>query len=223
MITAFPDVLIKILFVLILGTSLLIIMQKTLFSLISVYGIQSFMIGLISFMLYLKTGSNVLLALAVITLITKVIVIPYMLNRVITESSLKRDADFRYLTPVGAMLAGIILVFGVYVSFSRVFLLSHDNLFFLGAVIGVSLTLIGMLVVFSRKKVVTKTMGYLTMENGILLFSLFMAELPFIIELLIIVDLIIFILLATILAFGIDSTEEDFHRRLDIFKSWFRK
>jgi hydrogenase-4 component E len=80
-----------------------------------------------------------------------------------------------------------------------------------------------MLVVFSRKKVVTKIVGYLVMENGILLFSLFMAELPFIIELMIIVDLIIFILLATILAFGIDSTEEAFHRRLNIFTTWFRK
>jgi hydrogenase-4 component E len=223
MMTVFPDVLIKILFVLILGTSALIIMQKTLFSLISIYGIQSFMIGLISFMLYFKTGSYILLALAVITLITKVIIIPYMLNRVITDSSFKRDADFRYLTPVGAIMVGIILIFGVYNSFSRVFLLSQDNLFFLGAVIGVSLALMGMLVIFSRKKVVTKTVGYLTMENGILLFSLFMAELPFIIELLIIVDLIIFILLATILSFGIESTEEDFHRRLNIFTSWFRK
>ena len=65
--------------------------------------------------------------------------------------------------------------------------------------------------------------GYLTMENGILLFGLFMAELPFIIELLIIVDLIIFILLATILAFGIESTEEDFRRKLNIFTGWFKK
>jgi hydrogenase-4 component E len=80
-----------------------------------------------------------------------------------------------------------------------------------------------MLVIFSRKKVVTKTVGYLVMENGILIFSLFMAELPFIIELLIIVDLIIFILLATILSFGIESTEEDFHRKLNIFSTWFRK
>jgi hydrogenase-4 component E len=223
MMTVYPEVLIKILFVLILGTASLIIIQKTLFSLFSIYGAQSLMIALIALILFVQTGSYVLLALALITVVTKVIVIPYMLNRVRVDSSLKRDGEFRYLTPVGAILAGIGLIFSVYNSFFQVFQLSQDNLFFLGAVIGVSLSLIGMLVIFSRKKVVTKIVGYLTMENGILLFSLFLAELPFIIELLIIVDLIIFIVLATILAFGIDSTEEDFHRRLNVFSSWFRK
>jgi hydrogenase-4 component E len=223
MMSVYPEVLIKILFVLILGTASLIIMQKTLFSLFSIYGAQSCMIALIALLLFIQNRSYVLLALALITIITKVIVIPYMLNRVRIDSSLKRDGEFRYLTPVGAILVGVALIFGVYNSFFQVFKLSQDNLFFLGAVIGVSLGLIGMLVIFSRKKIVTKIVGYLTMENGILLFSLFMAELPFIIELLIIVDLIIFIVLATILAFGIDSTEEDFHRRLNIFSSWFRK
>ena len=219
----YPEVLIKILFVLILGTASLIIMQKTLSSLFSIYGVQSFMIALISLILFVQTGSYVLLALAIITLITKVIIIPYMLNRVRVDSSIKRDAEFRYLTPVGAILVGIAIIFCVYNSFFQVFKLSQDNLFFLGAVIGVSLSLIGMLVIFSRKKVVTKIVGYLTMENGILLFGLFMAELPFIIELLIIVDLIIFTVLATILAFGIESTEKEFHRRLNIFSPWFRK
>ncbi len=219
----YAEVLIKILFVLILGTASLIIMQKTLSFLFSLYGVQSLMIALISFVLFWQTGSYVLLTLALVTLVTKVLIIPYMLNRVRVDSSLKRDGDFRYLTPVGAILVGIALIFLVYYAFSNVLLPSQGSLFFLGAVIGVSLGLIGMLVVFSRKKVVTKIVGYLTMENGILIFSLFMAELPFIIELLIIVDLIILIVLATILAFGIDSTEEDFHRRLDIFSSWFRK
>jgi hydrogenase-4 component E len=219
----YPEVLIKILFVLILGTASLIIMQKTLSALFSTYGAQSFMIALISLILFLRSGAYVLLALAVITVITKVLIIPFMLNRVRADSSLKRDGEFRYVTPVAAILVGVALTFLVYNSLSQVLTLSQDNLFFLGAVIGVSLALIGMLVIFSRKKVVTKIVGYLTMENGILLFSLFMAELPFIIELLIIIDLIILVVLATILAFGIDSTEEDFHRRLNMLHTWFRR
>ncbi len=217
------DILIKILFVVILGTASLIIMQKTLSYLFSMYGVQSLMIALISLLLFKETGSYVLLALAVITIITKVLIIPYMLNKVRRDSNLKRDSEFRYVTPVAAILIGVALIFAVYNSFYRVFQLSQDNLFFLGAVIGVSLALIGMLVVFSRKKVVTKIVGYLVMENGILIFSLFMAELPFIIELLIIVDLIIFIVLSTILAFGIESTEEEFHRKLNVFTQWWKR
>jgi hydrogenase-4 component E len=216
-------VLIKIFFVVVLGTASLIIMQKTLASMFSIYGLQSFVIALMALILYFQTGSGILLALAVVTIITKVIIIPYMLNRVRKDSGLQRDGEFRYLTPVGAILVGIGIIFVIYNAFRKVLPLSQDNLFFLGAVIGASLALIGMLVIFSRKKTVTKTVGYLVMENGILIFSLFMAELPFIIELLIIVDLIIFILLATILAFGIESTEEDFKRKLNIFAGWFKK
>jgi hydrogenase-4 component E len=215
------ETIIKILFVLVLLSASFIIMQKTLSALFTIYRVQSLMIALIAVVLFIKNGGYVLLALAILTVITKVLIIPYMLNRVRFGSEVKRDGEFRYLTPVAAIVVGIALVFLVYNSFFQVFQLSQDNLFFLGAVVGVSLSLIGMLVVFCRKKVVTKTVGYLTMENGILLFSLFMAELPFIIELLIIVDLIIFILLATVLAFGIDSTEEAFHNRLNIFTARF--
>ena len=216
-------VLIKVLFVVVLGTASLIIMQKTLRSMFSIYAVQSFIIAIIALVLFIQERSAVLLALAIITLITKVIIIPYMLNRVRKDSGLKRDGDFRYLTPVAAILVSIAVIFVVYNSFRSIAQLSQDNLFFLGAVIGVSLALMGMLVIFSRKKVVTKTVGYLVMENGILIFSLFMAELPFIIELMLIVDLIIFILLSTILAFGIESTEEDFKRKLNVFSGLFRK
>ena len=219
----YSEIIIKILFVLILGTASLIIMQKTLSSLFSIYGTQSLLIALISLILFIQTGSYILLSLAILTIITKVIIIPHMLNRVRIDSGLKRDGEFRYMTPVGAILLGIALIFGVYNLFHQVYQLSQDNLFFLGAVIGASLNLIGMLVIFSRKKVVTKTVGYLVMENGILLFSLFMAELPFIIEILIMADLIIFIVLSTILALGIESTEEDFHRRLNIFTSMWKR
>jgi hydrogenase-4 component E len=173
--------------------------------------------------LFQATGSYVLLALAIITIVTKVIIIPYMLNRIRRDSGINRDSEFRYLTPVTAIVVGIGIIFVVYVSFSRVLQLSADNLFFLGAVIGVSLTLMGMLVIFSRQKVVTKVVGYVMMENGVLLFGLFMAELPLIIELLIIVDLIIFVLLSTVLAFGIDTTEQDITRKLNAFTDWFKK
>lgn len=221
--TPISVILIKILFVLILGTASLIIMQKTLSSLFSVYGLQSLLIAVISFVLFKETGSYILLILGLLTILTKVIIIPYMLNKIRTANATKRDADFRYLTPVSAILTGIGLIVVVYTSFSRIFEPSRDNLFFLGAVIGVSLSLMGMLVIFSRKKVVTKVVGYLTMENGILLFGIFMAEIPLIIELLIIVDLIIFILLATVLAFGIESTADDFRLKLNMFTRWFKK
>jgi len=80
-----------------------------------------------------------------------------------------------------------------------------------------SIVFMGMIVVFTRKQTLTNIIGYLTMENGVVLFSLFLTELPLLIEVLIIVDLIMLTLIATILAFGIDSTIEEFHARLNPF------
>lgn len=215
--------LIKIMFVMVLFTTFLIIMQRTISSLFSIYAVQSLLMALIALMLFTENGQPVLLALAVLTVVSKVILIPYALYRVQVSTAIKRDIDFRYFTPISSIIVGMLLVFFVYFLFNRILPVPGDHLFSIGAVVGVSLGLIGMLVICSRKKVITKLVGYLTMENGILLFGLFMAELPFIIELLIIVDLIIFILLAIILAFGIDSSIEDFHRRLGAFANWLKR
>lgn len=214
---------IKIIFVLVLFTTALIIMQRTISSLFSIYAAQSLLIAIVAFVLFAENGQPVLPALAVLTIISKVILIPYTLHRVQAGTAIKRDIDFRYLTPISSIIVGMALIFFVYYLFHRLLPIPGDTLFSLGAVVGVSLSLIGMMVIFSRKKVITKLIGYLTMENGILLFGLFMAELPFIIELLILVDLIIFILLAIILAFGIDSSVEEFNRRLNAFTRWLTR
>jgi hydrogenase-4 component E len=94
---------------------------------------------------------------------------------------------------------------------------AQQSLFFFGAVLGISLMLMGMMVTFSRKRAITKVLGFLSMENGVLLFGMFVTELPFIIEFLIIIDLIILVILTTILSVGIDSTLEDYHKRLHRF------
>ncbi len=213
----------KMLFVLVLASTALIITVRTLTSLFNIYALQTWFIAAVSFVLFLKTGTWVLLLLALLTVASKAFLIPYVLKRIQKTMHLKRDVEFRYLTPIGSILAGTGMIFLVYGAFSRFLLeLSSDDLFFFGAVIGVSLTLMGMMVIFTRKRVITKIVGYLTMENGVLLFSLFIAELPFIIELLIILDLIILIVLATVLAFGIDSTIEDFHEKLNSYTGWFK-
>jgi hydrogenase-4 component E len=210
--------------VLILATAAAIITVRTLASLFNVYSVQSWLIAAVAFLLYLRTGSIVLLLLAILTVITKAFLVPYVMRRIQKSMHIKRDVEFRYLTPIGSVLVGTTMIFLVYWCFQK-FLptLSSDELFFPGAVIGVSLALMGMMVIFSRKKMITKILGYLTMENGVLLFSLFVAELPFIIELLILIDLVILIVLATVLAFGIDSSIDEFHTKLNSFAVWFKE
>ncbi len=220
----FADYLIRILFVFVLGTAALTITRRTLSSLFTTYAVQSWLIAGIALVLFFKEQAVILLPIAAVTIASKAFLIPYLMRRIQKTMNMKRDMEFRYLTPISSILVSTALIFLVYGSFSRFLLeMSSDVLFFLGAVIGVSMTLIGMLVIITRQRMITKIIGYLTMENGVLLFSLFIAELPLIIELLIIIDLIMLIVLSTILAFGIDNTMEEFHKKLGAFTPWFKE
>jgi hydrogenase-4 component E len=209
------------LFVLILGTAALIITQRSLSSLFNIYAVQSFILAVMAIVLFIENGTLNLLFIALLTLAVKTIFIPLFLHRVLKRMPVKRDLQFSFLSPASSIIISTILLFVVYLFFTNIAgEVFNDSLILLGGVIGISLILMGMMVIFSRKRVITKTIGYLTMENGVLLFSLFMAEMPFIIDFLIVIDLLMILVLSAVLAFGIDSSLEEFHKKLNRLGIW---
>ncbi len=214
--------IIRILFVGIIITAAYIISTRNLLSVVSVYAVQSLTLVFIALALYSLEGSLVLLAIAIITFFSKVLIIPYFITTIQERIRIKRDIEFHFLNPTTSLLISMVLMLVIYMVLSRIMqgTPARESLFFFGAVLGISLMLMGMMVTFSRKRVITKALGFLSMENGVLLFGLFVTELPFIIEFLIIIDLIILVLLTTILSVGIDSTLEDYHQRLHRFHLW---
>ena len=218
---AIAENIIRLLFVFVIITAAYIISTRNLLSLVSVYALQSLAIVAISVSLWTVEGSMVLLAIAIISFVSKVVIIPYFIATIQERIRIKRDIEFHYLSPTTSLLISMVLLMVVYIALSNIISpASKSGLFFLGAVLGISLMLMGMMVTFSRKRAITKVLGYLTMENGVLLFGLFVTELPFIIEFLIIIDLIIVVLLTTILTIRIDSTLEEYHNRLHRFYLW---
>ena len=211
--------IIRVLFVMVIITAAYIISTRNILSLVSVYAIQSLTLVLIALALYTIEGSSVLLAIAIITFISKVLVIPYFIATIQERVRIRRDIEFHFLNPTTSLLLSMALMLVIYIALSKIMegTPARESLFFFGAVLGISLMLMGMMVTFSRKRAISKVLGYLSMENGVLLFGMFVTELPFIIEFLIIIDLIILVLLTTILTVGIDSTLEDYHDRLNRF------
>jgi hydrogenase-4 component E len=210
----------QILVVLILATAAIIIMKRDIRSLIKTYALQSLLLAAMALLFFVATGSTTLLVLAIIILVSKVFVIPHFMRQVQKRLNIKRDVDFHFLSPITSLIVSIFIILFVYLSFTP--LLAELNrfnssIFLLGATVGVSIVFMGMMVIFTRKQTITNIVGYLTMENGVVLFSLFLTELPLLIEFLIIIDLIMLTLIATILAFGIDSSIEEFHSRLNPF------
>ena len=211
--------IIRILLVIVIITAAYIISTRNLITLVTVYAFQSLTLVLMALALYSYEGATVLLAIAVITFISKVLVIPYFIATIQERVRIKRDIQFHYLNPTTSLLVSMALMLFIYIGLSKIMegTPARESLVFFGAVIGLSLMLMGMMVTFSRKRAITKVLGYLSMENGVLLFGMFVTELPFIIEFLIIIDLIILVMLTTILTVGLDSTLEDYHNRLHRF------
>ncbi|MCQ1537002.1 hydrogenase subunit [Methanosarcina sp. KYL-1] len=217
----FLEGVIKILFVFVLISAALIISTRSLASVLTTYTVQSFLLAAVSFLLYLMEGKSELLLLAGLTLASKVLLIPHFIKRIEEKIKISRDLNFTYLEPTTSLLLSIGLILLSYAFLSRVFeAFALSKLFFFGAVIGLSLTLMGMLVMFSRRKVITKALGYLSMENGVLMFGIFVTELPFILEILIIIDLIILVLLTSILAVGLDSSIEEYRKKIRRLQVW---
>jgi hydrogenase-4 component E len=220
--TTLAEALIRILFVIVIITAAYIISTRNLLSLVSVYAIQSLTLVLLALVLALYTpnGASILIAIAAITFARKVLIIPYFIATIQEKVRIRRDIEFHFLSPTTSLIISMALMLVIYLALSKILPVTQGRLIFFGAVLGISLMLMGMMVTFSRKRAITKVLGYLTMENGVLLFGMFVTELPFIIEFLIIIDLIIVVLLTTILTVGIDSTLEDYHKRLHRFNLW---
>jgi hydrogenase-4 component E len=211
--------IIRILLVCIIITAAYIISTRNLLTVVSVYSLQSLTLVGIALALYALEGSVILLAIAVVTFVSKVIIIPYFIATIQEKIRIKRDIEFHFLSPTTSLILSMALLLVIYMALSQIMkgTPARESLFFFGAVLGLSLMLMGMMVTFSRKRTITKVLGFLSMENGVLLFGMFVTELPFIIEFLIIIDLIILVILTTILSVGIDSTLEDYHKRLHRF------
>jgi hydrogenase-4 component E len=209
----------QFLIVLVLVTAAIIIVKRDIMSLVKTYALQSFLLALIALLFFIDSGNFTPLFLAIITIASKTLIIPTFTKQILKKLNIKRDTKFHFLTPNQSLFVSIIIILFVYVAFTPLLVpLELSSLFFIGATVGVSLLFIGMLVIFTRKQTITNIVGYLTMENGVLLFSLFVTELPLMVEILIVIDLIILTLLAAILAFGIDSSIEEFHSRLNPFQ-----
>lgn len=212
--------IIRILLVCVIITAAYIISTRNLLSLVSMYSLQSVTLVCLALALWALESAPILLAIAGVTFLSKALIIPYFIATIQEKIRIKRDIEFHFLSPTSSLLLSMALMLVVYMALTRILAGTpvRENLFFFGAVIGISLMLMGMMVMLSRKRAITKVLGFLSMENGVLLFGMFVTELPFIIEFLIIIDLIILVLLTTILTVGIDSTLEDYHKRLHRFR-----
>ena len=161
------------------------------------FAMQSLAIALICFAKGNATGEFHYFVLFLLTLITKVLIIPYIINRSIVDTKNKREMDL--------ILSGhwSYILSGISVALCFVFLRDFsDNLFKTGCI----LIITGIILMMGRKKAVTQMIGLLTMENGIVLFEISMVKMGSIIEFGIIFEMLILALVMGVMVFRINKT-----------------
>ncbi len=168
-----------------------------LFRLYFWYGINSLILGLIGIILGSIYNLNELVIMGVITIIIKFLIIPIVLKKITFKFKLPRDITptikIQYLT----LLTPIILVFTYYLitPVLKTFQ-THPNY----VAISISSLFLALLLIMEHKKMIAKIIGFLFIENALFLLGTVSTDgMPFLIELGIFFDLMMFILILNLL------------------------
>ena len=214
----------RILIVLILVSIVIAISRRNLISLINTFAIQSLVLSVLVLLIYLEERNLNLVYLCTLTFASKCILIPFFLKKTRKSMNIYVDLQYNMFTPTASIFSSLILFSMLFFSLSFIKdQLEITSLNYVGIVVGLSLLFIGMLMIIGRKKIISKIIGYLMMENGVVLMSIFLGDLPFLIEALIFMDLLMLLAISSILGFGMDSSVEEFHAKLNPFRNWLKK
>ena len=160
--------------------SFMMLYQDRLFALINVFALHAVVLALsVAWQAYIQDAHHLYIT-AAIALVFKAIVIPVGLHRIIQRLGIHRDIE----TAVGigpSMLAGIGLVTLSMVLMLRVTPeadpLAREDLAF-----ALSIILLGLLVMVTRRNAVSQVVGFMSLENGLVLAATGAKGMPLVVE-----------------------------------------
>ncbi len=149
------------------------------------------------------------LFLSVETLLVKTLLVPYVLNYVIRKNDSVREMSANIPTFSSLFITSFFLVLGFVMSYMAKKISPDISTLYFG--VAVSTIATSLFLILTRKKIITHVMGYLMLENGIFLASLSItSEMPFLVDIGILLDLFLAILLLSVFAHQISRNFEEF-------------
>jgi len=160
--------------------SLVLLYQDRLSALLNVFAFQAFVLALsVSWQAYVQDAPHLYLT-AAIALVVKAIVIPLALHRMIRQLGIHREVETA-LNIGPTMLAGLALVALSIVVVLRVTeaesILAREDLAF-----ALSVVLLGLLMMVTRRNAVSQVVGFMSLENGLILAATGAKGMPFVVE-----------------------------------------
>ncbi len=194
--------------VVILLSSFVLVANKRIKSYIKTFRIQSAFIALAAGIMGIQTiiqeGRIDVLAVAFVIVMLKVIYIPKLLNKTFSGVEYKVEKDFIWNIPILVLICCVLVVF-VYFSVSTIDGISRE-FNEMQIVNSVSVIMIGLFFMISRKKAIGQIIGFLVLENGIFITAMFATDgMPFIVDLGIFIDMLTAVMIMGVMVFKISD------------------
>lgn len=139
--------------------------QRRTLSLINLFAWQGAVLALSTFIVGWSTGQHHLYYSAALTLILKVLLLPWLLHRLIRKLGIKLDIESLFNIP-STMLIGLALVIFAFNLAAPISQLAEG---ITRGVIGIALAcvLLSLLMMLTRRKAVSQVVAFLSLENGL--------------------------------------------------------
>lgn len=181
--------------------------QRRILSLINLFALQGFVLMLSTGVVAYSTQQNHLYISAAVTLVLKVVALPWFLHWLIDKLNVRWDVESMVNIPV-QMLIGIALVI---FAFNLAAPISELAGTITKSALGIAIAtiLLSFLMMITRRKAVSQVIGFLAMENG-LFFAATSATygMPMVVELGILFDVLVAALIFGVFFFHIRETFE---------------
>jgi len=181
--------------------SFMLLYQDRMFSLINIFALHAFVVSVsVAWQAYIQSAPH-LYVTAAIALGVKAIVIPIVLHRIIVRLGIHRDIE----TVVGIgqiMLGGIGLVaLSILVMLpitAEAGTLAREDLAF-----ALSVILLGLLIMVSRRNAVGQVIGFMSIENGLILAATGAKGMPLVVEISVAFSILVALIVIGIFLFRI--------------------
>ena len=185
--------------------------------LINLFSLQSVFLALLAFVVAWSSGNPHIYIMCALTLALKVIVMPRMLFYIMSRINVDKEVELSLGIPGSLLVSGLMIILSYYIT--EPLLVSIETVERNCLALSVSILLIGLLIMCTRRKAITETTGLLMMENGLFLGALALSHgMPLIVELGAFFDVMVAVIIIGIFAYRINrsfnSVDTSFLRRL---------
>ena len=202
---------------LVLFTSFVLLAQARLVSAIHAFAWQGALVAAVTTVVAVTGQSPHLYFSALLTLVLKALLIPWMLHRLTRRLSLERHVEAVWRPALTIMAAVGLVIFSYWLVLPMV----QQELTFTRNLVAISLAvvLIGLLMMVFRQQAVIQVLGFMSMENGLFLAAVSAtAGMPLVVELGVAFDVLVAMVLFGVFFFqireSIDSLDVDRLNRL---------